>query len=142
MNLIVKSEKELPIVASKLLETYPDSRIFGFFGDMGVGKTTFIKVLCQQLGAYDMTSSPTFSIINEYLTDKKESIFHFDFYRINELKEAMEIGFEDYLYSGAYCFIEWAEKIEKLLPDEYVKVIIEIDNHFNRIFTVIEDKRV
>lgn len=142
MNLIAKSEKDLPNIASTLLETYPDSRIFGFFGDMGVGKTTFIKVLCQQLGAHDVTSSPTFSIINEYLTDKKEPIFHFDFYRINELKEAMEIGFEDYLYSGAYCFIEWTEKIEELLPYEYVKVIIETDVHFNRIFTVSEEKRV
>ena len=94
---------------------------------MGAGKTTFIKILCKNLGAVDIIQSPSFSIINEYKTRQGESVFHFDFYRIKKLEEAFDIGYEDYFYSGAYCFIEWPEPIEGLLPEDTVRVHISGD---------------
>ena len=103
---------------------------------MGVGKTTFIKVLCQQLGAIDTTSSPTFAIINEYLTNTQESIYHFDFYRIEKIEDAYEIGVEEYLYSGNYCFIEWSENILPLIDADFAKVHITIEADNKRCITV------
>jgi len=94
---------------------------------MGAGKTTLIKVLCHKLGVTDIVQSPTFAIINEYLTPVGESIYHFDFYRIKKAEEAMDIGYEDYIYSGDYCFIEWPELIGGLLPPDAIKVFIEGD---------------
>lgn len=105
---------------------FPDNRVFCFYGEMGAGKTTFIKEICRALGVSDTTSSPTFAIVNEYLTNDGESIYHFDFYRIEKLEDAYEIGVEDYLYSGNYCFIEWAENIETLVQPDFVKVHITI----------------
>ncbi len=121
----VKEPQSLDKVASVLLSAYPLGRIFAFFGPMGVGKTTFIKAICRQLGSTDNVSSPTFSIINQYLTPSGENIFHFDFYRIKELAEVYNLGYEDYFFSGGYCFIEWPEKIEGLLPDDSHKVYME-----------------
>ena len=94
---------------------------------MGAGKTTFIQSVCKMLGSGDNVTSPTFALINEYKTDKFLSIFHFDFYRINNIEEAFDLGYEDYLYSGNYCLIEWPEMIESLLPANIVKVKIEVD---------------
>ena len=124
MNILCKTEPDLVPAAVQLLEAYPLSRVFAFYGKMGAGKTTFIKVLCQHLGAVDIVQSPSFAIINEYKTQMEESIFHFDFYRIKKTEEAFDIGYEDYFYSGSWCFIEWPELIEELLPEGTVKVSI------------------
>ena len=110
--------------AEKLLETYPGCRVFAFYGKMGAGKTTFIKAISSVLGAVDVVQSPSFAIINEYKTSEGSSIFHFDFYRIRKTEEVFDIGYEDYIYSGAYCFLEWPELVEDLLPPDVVKVTI------------------
>ena len=123
-GIIIKSESELPEAARTLLQAYPDARIFAFFGEMGAGKTTFIKAICRELGVHDIVQSPTFALINEYLTPDNGSVFHFDFYRIRKAEEAFDIGYEDYFYSGNYCLIEWPELIEGLLPDDAVRVSI------------------
>ncbi|NQV01788.1 MAG: tRNA (adenosine(37)-N6)-threonylcarbamoyltransferase complex ATPase subunit type 1 TsaE [Bacteroidia bacterium] len=127
------SEADLPEIATKLLTVYPENRIFAFYGAMGAGKTTFIKALCRELGVEDEALSPTFAIINEYHTHEDIPVYHFDFYRINKLEEVYDIGYEEYLYSGHYCFLEWPELIEELLPEETVKVTITGDN--DRVIT-------
>jgi tRNA threonylcarbamoyladenosine biosynthesis protein TsaE len=124
LKINCKTENDLLPAAVHLLETYPLSRVFAFYGKMGAGKTTFIKVLCHHLGAVDTVQSPSFAIINEYKTLTGLSIFHFDFYRIKKIEEAYDIGYEDYFYSGSWCFIEWPELIEELLPEGTVKVTI------------------
>ena len=110
--------------AEKWLASYPGRRVVAFYGKMGAGKTTFIKVISSVLGVVDVVQSPSFALINEYKTSKRESIFHFDFYRIKKQEEVFDIGYEDYIYSGAYCFIEWPDLVEELLPDDIVKVKI------------------
>lgn len=124
MKLDIKGTSELPEVAEKLLENFPQERVFAFYGKMGAGKTTFIKVLCGTLEVMDVVTSPTFALINEYLTEQGASVFHFDFYRIEKVSEAADIGFDEYLYSGDYCLIEWPEKVETLLPERHVRVVI------------------
>lgn len=121
-SICVSSESQLPQVAQRMLDKYPKHRVFALYGTMGAGKTTFIKAVCLSLGIRDVTSSPTFSIVNEYLRDTGEPVFHFDFYRIKDEREAFDLGYEEYFYSGNYCFIEWPEKIEGLLPSETIKV--------------------
>lgn len=138
MKKTIYSEEELSRVAEALLQEFPNDRVFCFYGEMGAGKTTFIKVVCQQLGAADTTSSPTFAIINEYLTPDDESIYHFDFYRIEKLADAYEIGVEDYLYSGNYCFLEWPENIPELIQPEFVKVKITVGSDHSRTFETVE----
>lgn len=118
---------DLQAVAIDVLKKYSESRVFALFGEMGSGKTTFIKAICEQLGVVDVVSSPTFAIINEYLDSGGESVFHFDFFRLKNRNELMDIGYEDYLYSGDYCFIEWPEKYEELLPENCVYIKIKID---------------
>lgn len=117
MNIIFSIE-EIDDVAQKVLTANPHKVIL-FNGEMGVGKTTFIKMLCKCLGVEEPTSSPTFSLVNEYKTDKDEVIYHFDVYRLKNESEAYDMGMEEYLYSGAWNFIEWAEKIPSLLPEKY-----------------------
>jgi len=126
------SEKQLAEIGRRLLETYPHKRVFAVYGTMGAGKTTFIKSLCLLLGVKDMVSSPTFSIVNEYLNQQGQSVFHFDFYRMKNASEAFDLGYEEYLYSGNYCFIEWPEKLGALLPQDAVKVSIVEENN-NRV---------
>ena len=116
---------QLPNVAKELLGTFPEERFFAFFGKIGVGKTTLIKELCAALGVEDNVCSPTFAIINEYSPVGGEPVYHFDFYRLKNFAEAYDLGYEEYFYSGCYCFTEWTEKVEELLPEHYVKVVIE-----------------
>lgn len=120
--------------AKILLKNFENDRVFAFYGSMGAGKTTFIKAICHELGSDDFVTSPTFALINEYTTRKDQLIYHFDFYRIKKLEEAFDLGYEDYIYSGNYCFIEWPEKIEPLLPEGVVEVrITEAENGIRRI---------
>jgi tRNA threonylcarbamoyladenosine biosynthesis protein TsaE len=123
---IAHTTHALKAVAEKLIGRFPEHRVFAFYGKMGAGKTTFIQSICKILGTEDNVTSPTFALINEYKTTHQQSIFHFDFYRIKNMEEAFDLGYEDYLYSGNYCLIEWPEMIEPLLPDEIVKVKIEV----------------
>jgi tRNA threonylcarbamoyladenosine biosynthesis protein TsaE len=111
--------------ARMLLNNFPEERVFAFYGAMGAGKTTFIKAICHELGSSDYVTSPTFALINEYTTSNGSVIYHFDFYRIKKLEEAFDLGYEDYIYSGNYCFIEWPEMIEQLLPEGIVEVRIK-----------------
>ena len=111
--------------ARLLLDYFPGERIFAFYGAMGAGKTTFIKAICHELGSNDYVTSPTFALINEYSTSEGSVIYHFDFYRIKKLEEAFDLGYEDYIYSGNYCFIEWPEMIDQLLPEGIVEVRIK-----------------
>lgn len=112
-----------------------DSTVFAFFGRMGAGKTTFIKAVCQQLGVTDDVTSPTFAIVNEYLDAQSRPIYHFDFYRIKRLEEALGIGLEDYVYSGNVCLMEWPEMIGDLLPDDACLVSIEEQPDGSRVIS-------
>lgn len=132
-QIIINSTSELPSAAKKLLAACPDKKIFAFYGQMGAGKTTLIKSLCEVMGVNNTVSSPTFSIVNEYLSEKGEKIFHFDFYRINSESEAYDMGYEDYFYSNAYCFIEWPERIAELLPPDFVRVNITVKDEIRTI---------
>ncbi|MFD1629937.1 tRNA (adenosine(37)-N6)-threonylcarbamoyltransferase complex ATPase subunit type 1 TsaE [Pseudopedobacter beijingensis] len=125
MQIEVVNTGELAQAAQKILSFASGERIFVFYGDMGAGKTTLINALCKQLAVEDQTSSPTFSIVNEYKTPQ-HTIYHFDFYRIRNQVEAYDLGYEDYFYSGDYCFIEWPERIPDLLPDNYIEVFIDV----------------
>jgi tRNA threonylcarbamoyladenosine biosynthesis protein TsaE len=124
---------ELSQAAKTLLTSLVDEKVFAFYAPMGAGKTTFIKAVCKELGITDTISSPTFSLVNEYVTMGGKKAYHFDFYRIKSTNEAYDMGYEDYLYSNAYCFIEWPEKIEELLPEHYVKITIEVLNADSRL---------
>jgi tRNA threonylcarbamoyladenosine biosynthesis protein TsaE len=128
----ITSLKGLEEAAKKLMNGFPDQRVFAFYGKMGAGKTTFIQAICKTLGTDDNVTSPTFAIINEYKTKTQEPVFHFDFYRIKNLEEAFDLGYEDYLYSGNYCLIEWPEMIEPLLPEKLVVVNIEVNTDESR----------
>jgi tRNA threonylcarbamoyladenosine biosynthesis protein TsaE len=138
-KFIIKSLEDLPEVAKTIMHSLniqaqmPEYNCIAFYGEMGAGKTTLIKEICKILGVKDITSSPTFALINEYLTHADERIFHFDFYRINHLEEAYDLGYEDYFYSNSLCLIEWPEKIESLLPKKYIKIKISIDEKQQRI---------
>lgn len=123
-EIIVNDISELRSAAKKFLEYAGDTKIFAFYGEMGVGKTTFLKELCREMEVEDEITSPTFAIVNEYYSKKYGQIFHFDFYRIDDLREVYDMGFEEYLESGAYIFMEWSEKIDHILPDGIAKVTI------------------
>ena len=133
----INSLSEINHIAGKFLEAHPADRIFAFYGQMGVGKTTFIKALCEELHVIDYVTSPTFALINEYRTVDSNSIFHLDFYRIKNIQEAFDFGYEDYFFSGEYCFIEWPELIESLLPPITVKVYIKEFENKKRIIESI-----
>jgi len=125
--------EQLPVVAKELMAAFPQSRVFGFYAEMGAGKTTFIKALCDELGVADVVNSPTFAIINEYRTKQHQPIFHFDFYRLKNLKEASDLGCEEYFYSGNYCFLEWTELVEALLPQNFLKIQIIVSDSKTRL---------
>ena len=134
MEFKISEIDELQAVCKEVLAG-TDKKVFLFEGDLGAGKTTFIKALCQVLGSDDIVSSPTFSLVNHYISNKAGDIFHFDFYRIKSPEEAMDIGFEEYLDSQSYCLIEWPEKIMKLIFTDYVKVSIKAEDN-SRIIKV------
>ena len=126
---------ELSEVSKKILDfTFPNKK-FILYGNMGVGKTTLIKELSLHLGVKDIVSSPTFSIVNEYMTFNEEKIYHFDFYRVNSEEEVYDIGYEEYFFSDSYCFIEWPDKIENLIEHNMIRVFITQENN-NRIIKV------
>lgn len=128
---ITFSLDEIQSVAQKIIAENPQKVIL-FHGQMGAGKTTFIKALAKELGVNDATSSPTFSLVNEYKTANGELLYHFDVYRLKSESEALDFGIDEYLYSGNWCFIEWSEKIPNLLPDAYSEITIKISDNGNR----------
>jgi tRNA threonylcarbamoyladenosine biosynthesis protein TsaE len=123
-ELFCEDIAQLPGIASQIIGLAGEGKVWIFEGELGAGKTTLIKELCEQLEVVDNVSSPTFSIVNEYETTEGETIYHFDFYRIKSEAEAADIGVDEYFYSGNYCFIEWPSKIPSLLPEEYLKITL------------------
>lgn len=137
MKIIIRSIDELPALAAKVRNDY-SSKIIAFYGAMGVGKTTFIKSLCIELGVdASEICSPTYGLVNEYEAENHQRVYHFDFYRLKDENEAFDMGYENYFYSNHYCFIEWPEKIANLLPEKLLKIHIKSD-HYSRIFTMEE----
>ena len=140
-GIYLVNEQGEEVAATDILEKCGDRRVFAFNGNMGAGKTTFIKCLCEAMGTEDVVNSPTFAIVNVYEVNKAENegieeVYHFDCYRIKDLIEAMDMGTEEYLYSGNYCFIEWAEMIAPILPDDLVTVEIEVLENGDRALTI------
>lgn len=126
MTIKINNTEELPQAAHDFIANMGDNTVFAFYGEMGAGKTTFIKAICEVLGVEDEVNSPTFAIVNEYRSATAELIYHFDCMRIKEIEEALDFGFEDYMECGALCFIEWPEMVEELLPGDVVKVKISV----------------
>ena len=124
MEIKIENIDHIREAAREFITQMGDRTVFAFYGNMGAGKTTFIKAVCEELGVDDVITSPTFAIINEYQA-REATVYHFDFYRIKKLEEVYDMGYEDYFYSGALCFIEWPELIEELLPEDAVKVSIK-----------------
>ena len=129
------NQEGLSDAARTFIENIGEHRVVAFYGAMGAGKTTFIKALCEELGVGEPVTSPTFAIVNEYQAQNSSTIYHFDFYRIKRLEEAYDMGFEDYLYSGHLCLIEWPELIEDLLPDDALRVRIAVEADGSRIIS-------
>ena len=129
MTIRINDIDQIRAAARAFIENMGEARVFAFYGKMGAGKTTFVKAICEELGVNDVITSPTFAIVNEYtpsspLLPPSSKIYHFDFYRIKKLEEVYDMGYEDYFYSGALCFIEWPELIEDILPDDAMRVSI------------------
>lgn len=122
-------------ILTHILTLFPERTVFALYGPMGVGKTTFIRNLMIELGTNDVVNSPTFAIVNVY-SSKEGEVYHFDCYRLNIIQEAIDLGIEDYLYSGNYCFIEWPEKIEELLPSNYVKMNFNVIDANTRMLLI------
>ena len=135
MEIKINSLDSIHEAAKQFIAAMEDNTVFAFYGKMGAGKTTFIKAICEELGVTDVINSPTFAIVNEYMRADGEPMYHFDFYRINKLQEAVEIGLYDYLDSGCLCIMEWPENIEELLPEETLKVSITINPDQSRTLT-------
>ena len=131
-GIVLVNAQGVEVTATDILEKCGSKRVFAFDGKMGAGKTTFIKHLCEAMGSEDVVNSPTFAIVNVYEVANGEEVYHFDCYRIKDIREAMDFGAEEYLYSGNYCFIEWAEMIEPLLPEDTVWVKIEVEENGER----------
>ncbi|WP_460680653.1 tRNA (adenosine(37)-N6)-threonylcarbamoyltransferase complex ATPase subunit type 1 TsaE [Mucilaginibacter koreensis] len=126
MQVIIESINDLSQAANMVLTQAGQQKVFLFYGEMGAGKTTLIKELCRQLGVQEQASSPTFSIVNEY-QGRERKVYHFDFYRLKNQTEALDMGYEEYFYSGDYCFVEWPEKIADLLPEHYTRISLTVD---------------
>lgn len=134
----LRSLRDLVPVSNQLLALADHVPVWCFYGEMGAGKTTLIKAICDQLGVVDAMSSPTFSIVNEYASGNGDPIYHFDFYRIKDLQEARDIGAEEYFFSEHHCFIEWPERVEEFLPDHHMKIIISLVDSNVRAINLIE----
>jgi tRNA threonylcarbamoyladenosine biosynthesis protein TsaE len=126
MKIVISTKRELSKAVRKLLKYTGENKLLAFYGSMGAGKTTIIKAICKSLGATDAVTSPTFTLVNEYITPDGDSLYHIDFYRIKKRDEVFDFGIEEYLSSGSYCFMEWPELIEDILPPETVKVRITV----------------
>lgn len=131
-EIIIRDTADLDRAAAEFLEKIGDNTLVAFFAPMGAGKTTFTTALCKALGVTDPVGSPTFAIVNEYLRADGDYMYHFDFYRINKLSEAIEIGLDDYLYSGCLCIMEWPENVEELLPEDTLRVNITVNPDLSR----------
>ncbi len=127
------------VEANDILTIYPEKRVYRLEGKMGAGKTTFTKMLCESMGSKDIVNSPTFAIVNVYEDAQGDDIYHFDCYRLQTLHEALDLGAEEYLYSGRYCFVEWAENIEELMPQDTVTIKIDVLDNDTRQLTITED---
>lgn len=136
MKFEINNLSEIDTVANKFVDIIDNRKVFAFYGEMGAGKTTFIKALCKALGVTETITSPTFAIVNEYQKADDNPIFHFDFYRIKDIDEAYDFGYEDYFYSGHLCFIEWPQLVEPLLPENVVNVLIEIGDNEQRTILI------
>lgn len=135
-----QTPEELPAIAKKILADALKDRFFAFRGEMGSGKTTLIKQLCNQLDVTDVVSSPTYAIMNEYLRKDGSPIYHFDFYRIKSESEAYDLGYENFFFSNNYCFVEWPEKIESLLDFRKATIFITVENNHRLIELHTEDQ--
>ena len=137
MEIKIEKLDNIREAAKQFIANIGDSTVFAFYGNMGAGKTTFVKAVCEELGVDDVITSPTFSIVNEYRSEQTgELVYHFDFYRVKKIEEVYDMGFEDYFYSGALCFIEWPELCEEVLPDDTVKVYIKEEPDGSRTVTL------
>ncbi|MFH2140892.1 MAG: tRNA (adenosine(37)-N6)-threonylcarbamoyltransferase complex ATPase subunit type 1 TsaE [Bacteroidota bacterium] len=137
MLITITSIDQIQKAAKEFLKTFRDYHFFSFYGEMGAGKTTFIKALCKELNVTDQVNSPTFSIVHEYLTDDKKKIYHFDFFRINKPEEIVNIGFGEYFHDADYVFIEWPEIAEKIFDDDFIKIRISVPNDQIRTIEMI-----
>ena len=132
MEIKIKDLGHIREAAKEFIQNMGNGNVFAFYGEMGAGKTTFIKALCEELGVEDVITSPTFDIVNEYTDGKGEPIYHFDFYRIKKLDEVFDMGYEDYIDSGNLCLMEWPELIEDILPEDAKKVTIIVNDDGSR----------
>lgn len=133
MRMVIRNKSHLHDAATRLLKNTSPARIYAFYGAMGSGKTTIIKAICESLGAVDIVSSPTFTLVNEYKTASGDSLYHIDFYRIKKPEEAFDFGIEEYLTGQSYCFMEWPELIDDILPKQTVKIRISVGSNEERI---------
>lgn len=137
MKLVATSIADLELLTKHLISLFAEHKVIAFYGEMGAGKTTLIKAICKALGSKDTVSSPTFSLVNDYKYGDEKHIYHFDFYRLNKETEALDMGCEEYFYSGNYCFIEWPEKIQSLLPANCLSITIQVTDAVRAISLIL-----
>jgi tRNA threonylcarbamoyladenosine biosynthesis protein TsaE len=136
MKILIKDKRHLSSASKKLLKHSGEKKLFAFYGSMGAGKTTIIKAICKVLGAVDIISSPTFTLVNEYRTSGGEILYHIDFYRIRKQEEVYDFGIEEYLTGDSYCFMEWPELVENILPAETIRIRVTVDENEQRCLSI------